>query len=159
MWDVITYPYLTYQYWPLRHITKSVAFSDTGWCNGLFSQCYNTELTHWGRDKMAAIFQTTFSNAFSWMKMYEFRLRFHWSLFLRFQLTISQHWFRSWLGAVQATSHYLKQWWLFCRRICASLGLNQLMNPPVTKKQMHYDLHHSLHNGYSITYMLHNTFM
>ena len=50
-------------------------------------------LTHWGWDKMATIFQTTFSNAFSWMKMYEFRLRFHWSLFLRFQLTISQHWF------------------------------------------------------------------
>ena len=38
-------------------------------------------LTHWGRDKMAAIFQTTFSNGFSWMKMYEFRLTFHWSLF------------------------------------------------------------------------------
>ena len=31
---------------------------------------------------------------FSWMKMYEFRSRFHWSLFLRFQLTIFQHWFR-----------------------------------------------------------------
>ena len=30
--------------------------------------------THWGRDKMAAIFQTTFSNAFSWMKMYEISL-------------------------------------------------------------------------------------
>ena len=28
-------------------------------------------LTHWGRDKMAAIFQATFSNAFSWMKIYE----------------------------------------------------------------------------------------
>ena len=28
-------------------------------------------LTHWGRDKMAALFQTTFSNAFSWMKMYQ----------------------------------------------------------------------------------------
>ena len=26
-------------------------------------------------------FQTTFSNAFSWMKMYKFRLRFHWSFF------------------------------------------------------------------------------
>ena len=26
---------------------------------------------------MAVIFQTTFSNAFSWIKMYEFRLRFH----------------------------------------------------------------------------------
>ena len=39
-------------------------------------------------------FHTTFSNAFSWMKMYQFRLRFHWNLFLRVQLTISQHWFR-----------------------------------------------------------------
>ena len=48
-------------------------------------------LTHWGRDKMAAIFQTTFSNAFSRMKMYEFRLRFQWSLFLRVQLIIFQH--------------------------------------------------------------------
>ena len=64
-------------------------------------------LTHWGRDKMAAIFQTTFSNEFLWMKMYEFRLSFHWSLFLGFQLTIFQHWFRQWLGAGQATSHYL----------------------------------------------------
>ena len=68
-------------------------------------------LTHWGRDKMVAIFQTTFSNAFSWMKMFKFRLKFHWSLFPRVQLTIFQHWFRWWLGAGQATSHYLKQWW------------------------------------------------
>ena len=51
-------------------------------------------LTHWGWDKMAAIFQTTYSNRFSWMKMYEFRLTFHWSLFLGVQLTIFQHWFR-----------------------------------------------------------------
>ena len=50
------------------------------------------KLTHWGWDKIA-ISQTTFSNAFSWMKMYEFCLRFHWSLFLRFELTIFQHWF------------------------------------------------------------------
>ena len=53
-----------------------------------------TMLTHWGWDKMAAIFQTTFSNGFSWMKMHEFRLIFHWSLFLGVQLTIFQHWFR-----------------------------------------------------------------
>ena len=52
------------------------------------------ESTHWDRNKMAAIFQTTFSNAFSWMKMYKFQLRFHWSLFLRVQLAIFQHWFR-----------------------------------------------------------------
>ena len=49
---------------------------------------WNSSLTHWGRDKMAAIFQTTFSNAFSWMKIFKFRLRFHWSLFPRVQLTI-----------------------------------------------------------------------
>ena len=50
--------------------------------------------THWGRDKKAVFSQTTFSNAFSWMKIYEFSLRFHWRLFLKFKLTISQHWFR-----------------------------------------------------------------
>ena len=33
-------------------------------------------LTHWGRDKMAAIFQTTFSYVFSWMKMNDIRLNF-----------------------------------------------------------------------------------
>ena len=43
---------------------------------------------HWNWDKMAASFETSFSNAFSWMKMYKFRLRFHWS-FWRVQLTIS----------------------------------------------------------------------
>ena len=40
-------------------------------------------LTHWGHDKMAAIFVTIFLNAFSWMKIHEFRLIFHRSLFLR----------------------------------------------------------------------------
>ena len=48
------------------------------------------DLTHWGWDKMAAIFQKTFSNAFSWMKMNELRLRFHWNLFPRVELTIFQ---------------------------------------------------------------------
>ena len=33
--------------------------------------------------QMDALSQTTFSNAFSWMKMLEFRLTFLWSLFLR----------------------------------------------------------------------------
>ena len=44
--------------------------------------------------QMDAISQTPFSNAFSWMKMFEFRLKFHWNLFPRVQLTIFQHWFR-----------------------------------------------------------------
>ena len=51
-------------------------------------------LTHSSHDKMAAISQMTFSNAFSWMKMCEFRLTFHWSLFLRVKLTKFHHWFR-----------------------------------------------------------------
>ena len=33
-------------------------------------------------------------SAFSWMKMFEFRLEFHWSLFVRVKLTIFQLWFR-----------------------------------------------------------------
>ena len=51
-------------------------------------------LTHWGRDKMDAISQMILSNAYSWMKMFQLRLKFHWSLFPRVQLTIFQHWFR-----------------------------------------------------------------
>ena len=50
--------------------------------------------TQWGWDKMAAISQTTLPNAFSWMKMLEYRLRFHRGLFIRVQLIIFQHWFR-----------------------------------------------------------------
>ena len=37
---------------------------------------------------MDAISQTTFSKAFSWMKMFELRLKFHWSLFPMVQLAI-----------------------------------------------------------------------
>ena len=51
-------------------------------------------LTHWGRDEIDAILQTTSSSAFSWMKMFEFLSKVHWSLFLRVELTIFQHWFR-----------------------------------------------------------------
>ena len=39
------------------------------------------------------------------------------------QLTTYQHWFRWWLGAGQATSHCLNQWWLHyqCIYICVTL--------------------------------------
>ena len=46
-----------------------------------FGEVPQGSLTYWGRDKMAGIFWTTFSNTFPWMKVYEFRLRFHWNLF------------------------------------------------------------------------------
>ena len=56
--------------------------------------CDAFSLTHWGRDKIATIFQTTFSNGFSSVKMYKLRLRFHWNLFRRVRSTIFQHWFK-----------------------------------------------------------------
>ena len=87
---------------------------------------YTWALTHGGRDKMDAISQTIFSSAFYWMKMYKLRLKIYWSLFLRVQLTIFQHWFRWWLGAVQATSYYRNQCWLVYWCISASLCLNEL---------------------------------
>ena len=76
--------------------------------------------------QMAAISQTIFSYAFFWTRMYEFRLRFLLSLFLMFKLTIFQHCFRYWLGADQATSPYLNQWWFVYWCIYGSLGLNEL---------------------------------
>ena len=91
------------------------------WCQALH------ELTHWGRDETNNILQTTFSNVFSSKKMFEFQLKYHRSLFPRIYLTIFQHWFRQRLGAVQATSHYLNQWWLVYWCIYASLGLNDLI--------------------------------
>ena len=55
---------------------------------------YWPKSTHWGPEKMATISQTTLSNSFSWMKLLEFRLKFHWNLLHRVQLTIFQHWLR-----------------------------------------------------------------
>ena len=39
---------------------------------------------------MAAIFQTKIFNAFSWMKIFKFQLKFHWNLFVWVQITIFQ---------------------------------------------------------------------
>ena len=60
--------------------------------------CFGTEsgihINSYPPDKMAAISQTTYSNACSQMKNFVFWFEFHWTLFLRAQLTIFQHWFR-----------------------------------------------------------------
>ena len=42
------------------------------------------------------------------------------------QLTKSQHWFRQWLGAEQATSHYMNQCHSRSRRIYAALGGDEI---------------------------------
>ena len=62
-------------------------------------------LTHLPETKWSPFWQTIISNAFLWMQGIEFQ--FHWV-----QLTINQQWFRQWLDAEQATSHYLNQRWL-----------------------------------------------
>ena len=65
-----------------------------------------------GRHFPDDIFECIFLN-----EICKFQLIFHWSLFLRAQLTIFQHWFRLWLGTGQATSHCLNQWWLVYWRL------------------------------------------
>ena len=42
------------------------------WCIEYISMVSSGLSTHWGPNTMAAILQTTFSNAFSWMKMFDF---------------------------------------------------------------------------------------
>ena len=95
-----------------------------GWMR-LYTQHNTILLTHWGRDKIAAISQTTLLNAFSWIKLSEFWLKFHQvgpkgSINNISSLVQIKAWRR--LG------HYLNQWWLYYRRIhvYAFLGLNEL---------------------------------
>ena len=83
-------------------------------------------ITHWGWDKMAAVLEMTFSNAFTWMKLFKLRLIFHCNLFLMVKLIIFQHRLRYWLGADWATSHYLNQrclvHWCICMHHLASIS-------------------------------------
>ena len=70
------------------------------------------ELTHLGRKRIAPTSQT-FTSAFSLiMKMYEFRLRYQWGLFLSFEIyynipTLVQ--IMAWRR--QVMSHHLNLWW------------------------------------------------
>ena len=82
-------------------------------------------LTLRGRDKMAAILLMIFSNAFSGMNMFEFRIKFHWSLFVTVQITLGYHWFREWLGTERQAIIWgnggLGYWFIY---MYASLCLN-----------------------------------
>ena len=51
------------------------------------------------------------------MEMYTFRLRFHWSLFLRVQLAIFKLWFRYWLWRRPGDKPLSEPWWLVYWRI------------------------------------------
>ena len=64
------------------------------WSSGSQVFTLSLTLTHLPWIKWPLFWQTTISNAFSWMKIIEFWFEFHWNLFPGVQLTISQHWFR-----------------------------------------------------------------
>ena len=55
------------------------------------------KLVDWGLTEIITIAQITLSDKFSWRKSFVFRSKFHWSLFVGFQLIICWHWFRYWL--------------------------------------------------------------
>ena len=76
-------------------------------------------LANWGWDEIDAILQTTFSNAFSRMKSFIFWLKFHWSLFLGAQFTITQHWFRKWRSIIWTNDVKISsaKWRPFCHNV------------------------------------------
>ena len=77
------------------------------------------KLTHWGQEKMAAILQTIFWNAYCFMGIVIFWWKFHWRFISRVLSTISQHLCSQWLGIKLITSHYLNQWWpILLMHIC-----------------------------------------
>ena len=72
----VTVTNLFYSYDRHLYTRKEGLYIETYWCQSVDDEdinycnikCYE-ELTHWGWNKMAAIPDTTVSNAFSWMKM------------------------------------------------------------------------------------------
>ena len=80
--------------WPYAHAISSKTLRIPQYAVSL--RC--TRLFHWGRDNMAAIFQTTFTFNISCMKIVLFSFECHWNVFAMIELTW-QHGFRLWLGA------------------------------------------------------------
>ena len=87
-------------------------------------------LPHWGRNKMTAIFQTTFSHDFFLMKRREFRLRFHWRLFLGVQSTLFRQCIDNGLAPVRRQAIIWTNDGLVYWHKHASLGLNELRPKP-----------------------------
>ena len=59
----------------------------------LYANMVTDLLTNWGLKTMVAILQMIFSNAFCWIKIIIFWLKFQWALFLSTRLTSSHHCF------------------------------------------------------------------
>ena len=69
-------------------------------------------VTHCEWDEMAAILQTTISNEIHWNFLFNFKQNVIYIYSIGSgRLAINYYWFRKWIGAKQATNHYLNQWW------------------------------------------------
>ena len=77
-------------------------------------------LTHQGRDKLTAIFQTTFWNIFSWVRIYEYCFVF------TEVCSFGSNWQYPSIVAWSVPSHCLNQWYLVYWRIYASLSFSEL---------------------------------
>ena len=71
--------------------------------------------------QMDAISQTTFSNAFSLMKMFELRLKFHWSFVPKGQssILVRRHLY---IGTVPPSFRLSVVYWLIYRKLCANIS-------------------------------------
>ena len=89
------------------------------------------------------------------MKILIFRLKFHWNLFLKVQLKLSQYWFRCWLGTEQANSHYPKQYWSsLSKHICGTRGrwVNALILHKFDRTLISFRFNTGVNNTYNKKY-------
>ena len=74
------------------------------WCH------HGGKLIHWGLNKTAEISYTTHSDAFSWIKIYQFPINFHWNVFFEVKSVL---WMLMLVQVMawryQATSYYRNQ--------------------------------------------------
>ena len=80
--------------------------------------------THWGRDKLADIFQTTFSNALNENVWIPIKISLNFVPKGRNNNIPALVQIKAWRRS--GDKSFMNQWWLVHRRIYASLGLNEL---------------------------------
>ena len=74
----------------------------------IYAALGGNELTAWGLNKMADSIKATFSNTFYLMKMFEFLVKCHWSVFLGVQVSFDS---ANIICTKQVISPYLNQCW------------------------------------------------
>ena len=109
----------------LRHVwQRNLVWSTRRRVHAVLDHCAwwsHPLLTHWGRNKMAAISQTTLSKAPSWIKICKLSIKIPLKFVPKGPINNIPAW--------SAPCHYLNQWCSDYRRTYASSGLNEFTNP------------------------------